>query len=95
MIVIVFPPSLAAGVYVKANGEVVTDVWSKVPGPFEVIVTEVALPPKLFPLTVTAVVPHVVPPVAPIVSVGALTQPHDVVKMPVVVTQPSAFLTAI
>ena len=45
----------------NANGETVADAGFTEPPPFSVIVTLVALPPKVFPETVMAVVPHVLP----------------------------------
>jgi hypothetical protein len=89
----VFPLSEAEGVYVKLNGETVDDVCVTVPPPFSVTVTLVAVPPNVFPSTITGVVPHVLPDVALRVIVGGLMQPHETAKIPVVVTQPAAFLT--
>lgn len=61
----------------KANGRVVEVFGLTVPAPFSVIVTRVALPPNVLPLTVTGVVPHVLPMILPSVTVGEFTQPHD------------------
>jgi hypothetical protein len=58
------------------------------------MVTFVALPPKVFPVTVTGVVPHVVPAVSLRVITGGLRHPHEIAKIPVSVVQPSGFLTA-
>jgi hypothetical protein len=63
------------------------------PVPFEVIVTLVALPPKVLPATLTAVVPHVLPVVLLRTTVGGLIHPHVTVKRVPVVVQPEAFLT--
>jgi hypothetical protein len=53
----------------------------------------VALPPKVLPLTVTGVVPHVLPVVALSVTVGGLTHPQVTVNIAPDVVQPEAFLT--
>jgi len=49
------------GVYVNVNGDFVDDVGLTEPEPFSVIVTFVALPPKVLAATVTAVRPHLFP----------------------------------
>jgi hypothetical protein len=46
---------------VKENGEVAVEGGFKDPAPFSIRVTLEALPPKVFPLTVIAVVPHMLP----------------------------------
>lgn len=46
------------------------------PAPFSVTVTNVALPPKVFPLTVIGAIPHVLPLVLLKDSVGEFTQPQ-------------------
>jgi len=74
--IIVLPASAAAGVYVNANGLTADDKGLNVPAPFSVIVTLVALPPKLLPLTVTGVMPHVLPEIALKVTVGGLIHPQ-------------------
>jgi len=56
---------------------VVVDAGLTVPVPFSVIVTPVALPPKVLPLTVTGVVPHVFPLMLLSASVGGFVHPHD------------------
>jgi hypothetical protein len=61
VIVIFFPKSALVGVYEKENGDTVEEEGLTEPPPFSVIVTLVALPPNVFPETVTAAVPHVVP----------------------------------
>lgn len=76
VIVTTFPISPGAGVYVNENGEELTEPGFTEPAPFSVIVALVALPPNLFPLTVKAVVPHVLPLVELKLSVGPLTHPH-------------------
>jgi hypothetical protein len=65
------------------------------PAPFSVIVTLVALPPNVLPLTVTGDVPQVLPEVLLRWSVGPFTQPHSIWNDDPVVTQPAAFLTDI
>lgn len=89
----VLPLSELPGVYVKLKEGVVADEGLTVPAPFSVIVTLVALPLKVFPETVTAVVPQVVSLVALRITAGALTQPHETPKIPVVVTHPAEFRT--
>lgn len=56
----------------KLKGEVEEVVGVTVPPPFSVMVTLVALPPKVFPLNVTAVMPQVLPEVAASVRRGGL-----------------------
>jgi len=56
-----FPASAAFGVYVNVNGDVVAEAGETVPLPFCVIVTFVALPPKVLPVMVRATTPHVLP----------------------------------
>jgi len=56
-----FPASAAFGVYVNVNGDVVAEAGETVPFPLCVIVTFVALPPKVLPVTVRATTPHVLP----------------------------------
>lgn len=65
------------------------------PPPFSVIVTLVAFPPKVLPLTVTGVKPHVVPVEPESARVGPLIQPHDTVNEDPVVVHPALFLTVI
>ena len=60
-----------------------------------VIVTLVALPPYVLPVTVIGVVPHVLPEVLVSVTVGGFAQPHDTEKGAPVVVQPDEFLTVI
>lgn len=78
VMITVLPASPAEGVYVNANGRVVEDAGLTEPEPFSVIVTLVALPPKVFPLTVTGVVPQVLPLMLLNVIVGGLTHWHDI-----------------
>jgi hypothetical protein len=73
---------------VNEKGEVVEDAGLTVPDPFSIIVTLVALPPKIFPLTVTGAVPHVLPLVEDNDSVGGLAQPHDTRKLAPVAVHP-------
>ena len=93
VIITILPPSAASGVYVNANGDVFVDDGFTLPAPFELIVTLVAVPPKLFPVTVTAVVPQVLPLLLLMIRVGGLIQPHDTEKRVPFVVHPKAFLT--
>lgn len=95
VIVTVLPASPAAGVYVNENGDVVALAGLIAPRPFSVIVTAVALPLNVFPLTVFAVVPHVLPLVLLRVTAGGLTQPHDTENPVPVVVHPEEFFTVI
>jgi hypothetical protein len=94
VIVTVLPASPGAGVYVKAKGEDDAVAGVTDPAPFSVIVTVVALI-NVFPLTVTGVVPHVLPLRLAGVIAGALTQPQDTLNEGPDVVQPPAFLTVI
>jgi len=94
VIVTALPASPAAGVYVKANGDVPAVAGVTDPAPFSVIVTVVALT-KVLPITVTGAVPQVEPLMLLRVSAGALTHPHDTEKLLPVVVHPAAFLTVI
>jgi len=60
-----------------------------------VIVTLVALPPKVFPLTVTGVTPQVLPEEADRVTIGALVQPQLMEKVVPVAVHPEALRTVI
>lgn len=73
VIVTVFPTSWRIGVYVNENGEVFAEAGIIEPLPFPVIVTAVALPPKVFPVTDIAVSPQVFTEVLLRVTVGGLT----------------------
>ena len=95
VIVIVFPASEAAGVYVKENGETEAETGLTDPAPFSVIVTLVALPPKVLPEIVTGVVPHVLPLMLLSVTKGESAHPHETKKTGPVVMQPNEFLTVI
>jgi hypothetical protein len=89
-----FPASPAAGVYVKLNGDDEVEPGVTVPAPFSVIVTEVALPPKVFPDTVIGVSSHVEPDVELNVRVGGSGQLQSTVKGAPVVSHPVVtFLT--
>jgi hypothetical protein len=68
-----FPRSPLAGVNVNEKGDALADVGLNLPVPFEVNVTFVALPPKVFPDMVTGVTPHVFPPKLLSVTVGPFT----------------------
>lgn len=65
-----------------------------VPEPFSVIETLVALPPNVFPDTVTGEIPQVLPLEALNTTVGGLVHPHETVKMPASVVHPSVLRTA-
>jgi hypothetical protein len=52
VIVTTLPASLFSGTYVKEKGDEVADEGAMEPCPSSVIVTAVALPPKVLPLTV-------------------------------------------
>jgi hypothetical protein len=93
VIITILPPSAAAGVYVKENGDTADDNGFKEPAPFEVIVTLVAEPPKVLPVTVTAVVPQTLPVLLLKVTAGGFIHPQDTVKRVPVVVHPAAFLT--
>lgn len=73
VIVIVFPRSPLAGVYVNENGEVLAEAGVTEPLPFPVIVTSVALPPNVFPAIVIIVNPQVLTVLLLRVTVGGLT----------------------
>lgn len=77
VIVTTCPTSPAPGVYVNANGVISDDAGLIVPAPFSVIITPVAFPPNVLPLTVTCVRPHVEPVLLLKVTVGGFTHPHD------------------
>jgi hypothetical protein len=87
------PPSAATGVYVNENGDTADDTGFKVPAPFEVIITLVAEPLKVFPVTVTTVVPQTLPVLLLKVTAGGFIHSHDTVKRVPVVVHPGAFLT--
>jgi hypothetical protein len=70
VIVIVFPRSPLAGVYVKEKGEVVAATGVTEPAPFSDMLTCVALPPKVFPDIVIIVNPQVLTLVLLRASVG-------------------------
>ena len=95
VMVTVVPASPAAGVYVNENGDVDEFTGLTVPAPFSVIVTLVALPPKVLFVTVTGEVPQVEPLELPRVKVGPLTHPHDTSKLLPVVVQPAELRTVI
>jgi hypothetical protein len=65
---------------VKSNGDVPAPAVT-VPDPPDTIVTNVALPPNVLPLTVTGDMPQVLPLKLPSVSVGPFGQPHDTSKL--------------
>jgi hypothetical protein len=67
------PRSPFFGVYVNEKGDVEAEPRLNVPLPFEVNVTLVAVPPKVFPDKVIGVNPHIVPPELLRVTVGGFT----------------------
>lgn len=77
----------------KLNGLVPEKEGITVPAPLSVIVTPVALPPNVFPLTVIASVLQVLPEVLLKTTVGGFTQPQDISKLLPVVVHPDEFLT--
>ena len=79
----------------KEKGEVVEETGLTVPAPFSIIVTLVALPPNIFPLTVTGEIPQVLPLVDVSDNVGGLAHPHDTRKLAPVAVHPSEFFTVI
>jgi hypothetical protein len=93
VIITILPASAAKGVYVKVKGFVLDEVGLTVPAPFSVIETLVALPPNVFPLIVTGVIPQVFPLLLLKVTVGWLTHPQSTWKTAPVVVHPDEFLT--
>lgn len=77
------------------NGEAVAVDGETEPAPFSDIVTSLALPPKVFPLTVNGVVPQAVPVLLLRLKVGLLKHPQDTANGSPVVIHPSALLTVI
>ena len=77
------------------KGDVEDEPGVTEPPPFSVIVTLVALPPKVLPLTVTAVIPHVLPDVAASVRSGGLTHPQFTENSVPVVVHPDELRTVI
>ena len=94
VMITVLPLSPAAGVYVNENGEAVTDDGFTDPAPFSVIVTLVALPPKVLSETVTGAVPHVLPLSELRIRRGGFIHPQETAKMLPTVVHPCIFLTA-
>ena len=78
VIVTFFPGSAFFGVYVNENGDFVDEAGLTDPAPFSVIVTFFALPPKVLPVTVTAVMPHMLPLVLVNVTVGLFVHCPDI-----------------
>ncbi len=76
----------------KSNGVVLVDMISKLPSPLWLRLTLVALPPKVFPLTVTASVEQVLPLIELKLKVGGLVQPQLTVTVVADDTHPEAFL---
>ena len=79
----------------KANGDEEAEAELSDPAPFSAIVTLEALPLKVFPLIVIAVVPQVLPLVLLKVTAGGLAHPHETEKLVPVVIHPEEFLTMI
>lgn len=77
------------------NGEELAEEGLNVPAPFSVIVTVVALPPNVFPLTVMGVVPHTFPLKLLSNKVGGLTHPQLTLKLLPVFVHPDKFITVI
>ena len=77
----------------KLNGDTVAETGVTDPPPFSEIVTLVALPPKVFPVTVIGVIPQVLPDVAPRVSSGGVTQPQLTENSGPVVEHPEVLRT--
>lgn len=84
-----------AGLYVNANGWLTAEAGVTIPAPFSVIVTLVALPPKILPLTVTGNVLQVLPLLVLRETVGVLTHPHDTRNAAPAVMHPDEFFTDI
>jgi hypothetical protein len=80
---------------VNAKGFVAAGRGLTVPAPSSFIVTLVALPPKLLPLTVTGAMPHVLPLLLLRVTDGAFIHPHDTEKLTPVFVHPDVFFTVI
>jgi hypothetical protein len=80
---------------VNENGDEPDNVGVTVPAPFSVMVTAVAEPPNVFPLTVTGVIPQVLPEVLLKLTSGGFAQPQATTKLGPVVVQPADVLTVI
>jgi len=94
VIMTVLSASPAAGVYVKSKGDEFAKEGFTEPEPFSVIVTFVALPPKVLPATVTGVVvPHKLLPELLNVTDGPFIQLHNTEKPAPVVVHPKLFIT--
>jgi hypothetical protein len=86
VIVTSLPASPAAGVYVKLNGELLELVIFKLPAPFSLKLTLVALPPNVLPVIVFAVDTHVLPLGELKLTLGGLAHPQlFIVILPVAV----------
>jgi len=77
VIVTVFPISAFLGVYVNANGDFFEETGLTDPDPSSLIVTLVALPPKILPLIVMGAVPQVLPRLLLNNNVGGFLQSED------------------
>jgi hypothetical protein len=95
VIITFLPPSDAAGVYVKEKGDADTDAGVNIPAPSELRVAPVAEPLNVFPVTVTGVVPQVLPVVLLSVRAGGLAQPQETENKDPDVVHPAGFLTDI
>jgi hypothetical protein len=95
VIITVLPISCTAGAYVNEKGDELAVDGLTVPEPFSVIVTFVAEPPKILPLTIMGVPPQMFPLVLLKVTVGELMHPHDTEKLFPDELHPDEFLTVI
>jgi hypothetical protein len=75
VIMTVFPISLLLGVYINVKGVLFAEAGVTEPLPFSVIVTFVALPPKVLSPTVTGVMPQMLPLLLLSLTVGPFTHP--------------------
>ncbi|MBN1386962.1 MAG: hypothetical protein JW965_00860, partial [Bacteroidales bacterium] len=77
------------------NGDEPDKEGVTVPAPFSVMVTAEADPPNVLPLTVTGVVPQVLPEELLKVTIGGFAQPQATMKLGPVVVHPADVLTVI
>ena len=93
--VMVLPASAATGVYLISNGLLDADGVFTVPPPLAllVIVTAVAVPPKVFPLITIVVVPQAKALVVVRVNVGGVTQLQLILNVLPVAVHPLLFFT--
>jgi hypothetical protein len=95
IMVIVLSPSDNAGVYANEKGDVLAEEGTRVPAPLWVRVTLVALPPKLLPVTVTGVIPQVLPVRLLRVTVGPFIHPHETLNGTPDFSHPEEFFAVI